>query len=126
MVNQYSAYNPIDTMHVNGRLTLGENIADLGGLTIAYHAYKRSLDGKSAAEIDGFSGDQRFFLGWAQVWARKYRDDELRRRLLVDPHSLSEYRVNGVVSNMPEFYSAYSVQQTDPLFRADSVRVQIW
>jgi len=126
MVNQYNSYNPIDTMHENGRLTLGENIADLGGLTIAYHAYKRALGETESPVIDGFTGDQRFFLGWAQVWARKYRDDELRRRLLIDPHSLSEYRVNGVVSNMPEYYSAYSVQPSDPLYRADSVRVQIW
>ena len=126
MVNQYDAYNPIDTMHQNGRLTLGENIADLGGLTIAYHAYRKALDGKEAPSIDGFTGDQRFFLGWAQVWARKYRDDELRRRLLIDPHSLSEYRVNGVTANMPEFYAAYSVKEGDPLYRPDSVRVQIW
>jgi putative endopeptidase len=126
MVAQYSQYSPIDTLKVNGQLTLGENIADLGGLTIAYYAYKKSMDGKEAPIIDGLTGDQRFFLGWAQIWARKYRDDELRRRLLVDPHSPSEYRTNGIVANMPEFYAAYNVKQGDPLFRPDSLRVKIW
>jgi predicted metalloendopeptidase len=126
MVAQYNAFSPIDTMKVNGQMTLGENIADLGGLTIAYAAYKRSLDGKQAPVIDGFTGDQRFFLGWAQVWARKYRDDELRRRLLVDVHSPSEYRTNGIVANMPEFYAAFDLKPGDPLFRADAERVKIW
>jgi predicted metalloendopeptidase len=126
MVAQYNQFSPIDTMKVNGQMTLGENIADLGGLTIAYAAYKHSLGGKDAPVIDGFSGDQRFFLGWAQVWARKYRDDELRRRLLVDVHSPSEYRANGVVANMPEFYAAFGVKEGDPLFRPDAERVKIW
>ncbi len=126
MVEQYSQYSPIDTFKVNGQLTLGENIADLGGLTIAYHAYRKSLDGKEAPMIDGLSGDQRFFLGWGQVWARKYRDDELRRRLIVDPHSPSEYRTNGIVANMPEFYAVYGVKAGDALFRPDSLRVKIW
>lgn len=126
MVAQYNGYRPIDTMAINGRLTLGENISDLGGLTISYAAYKRSLGGKSAPAIDGFTGDQRFFLGWAQVWARKYRDDELRRRLLTDPHSPSEYRVNGIVANMPEFYATFGVTDQDPLWRAEDIRVHIW
>jgi putative endopeptidase len=126
MVKQYGAYTPIDTLKLNGQLTLGENIADLGGLTIAYYAYKKSLNGQEAPVIDGFTGDQRFFLGWSQVWARKYRDDELRRRIFVDPHSPSQYRVNGIVSNMPEFYKAYDVKPTDPLYRSDDIRVQIW
>ena len=126
MVDQYNQYSPIDTMKVNGQLTLGENIADLGGLTIAYYAYKKSLDGKPSPVIDGLTGDQRFFLGWAQIWERKYRDDELRRRLLVDPHSPSEYRTNGIMANMPEFYAAYEVKPNDPLYRPDSLRVKIW
>jgi len=126
MVRQYGEYTLIDTFKLNGQLTLGENIADLGGLTIAYYAYKKSLDGKEATVIDGFTGDQRFFLGWAQFWARKYRDDELRRRLLIDPHSPSQYRVNGIVANMPEFYTAFNVKNSDPLFRSDDIRVQIW
>jgi putative endopeptidase len=126
MVNEYSQFSPIDTMKVNGRMTLGENIADLGGLTIAYAAYQKSLGGKEAPVIDGLTGDQRFFLGWAQVWGRKYRDDELRRRLLVDPHSPSQYRVNGVVVNMPEFYKAFGLKEGDPLFRPVAERVKIW
>ncbi len=126
MVAQYNGYIPIDTMRVNGRLTLGENISDLGGLTISFYAYRQSLEGKPAPVIDGFTGEQRFFLGWSQVWARKYRDDELRRRLLTDPHSPSEYRVNGIVSNMPEFYRAFGVSEGDPLWRPENARVQIW
>ena len=123
---QYGAYTPIDTMKVNGHLTLGENISDLGGLTIAYYAYKKSLGGSTPEVIDGFSGEQRFFLGWAQVWARKYRDDEMRRRLLTDPHSPSEYRANGVVANMPEFYASFGVKEGDRLWRGEAERAMIW
>jgi len=126
MIQQYNGYNPIDTMHVNGKLTLGENIADLAGLTISYYAYKKSLNGKEAPVIDGFTGEQRFFLGWAQVWARKYRDETLRRRIMTDPHSPSQYRANGIVSNMPEFYAAFNVTEIDPMFRPDDIRVKIW
>ncbi|KAA3662597.1 MAG: peptidase M13 [Calditrichaeota bacterium] len=126
MVEQYNGYNPIDTMHVNGKLTLGENVADLGGLTVAYHAYKRSLGGKKAPFIDGLTGDERFFLGWAQVWGRQYRDEALRDRLITDPHSPSEYRTNGIVANMPEFYKVYKVNEGDGLFRPEEERVKIW
>jgi len=126
MVRQYDQYVPIDTMHLNGRLTLGENIADLGGLTISYYAYQMALDGKQAAQIDGMSGDQRFFAGWAQVWRRKYRDEELRNRILTDPHSPSKFRVIGIVSNMPEFYSAYDLKNADKLWVEKENRVKIW
>lgn len=126
VVEQYAGYVPIDTMHINGELTLGENIADLGGVTIAYYAYKKSLGGKKAPVIDGFTGDQRFFIGWTQIWQRLYRDEELRRRLLTDPHSPSGYRVNGVVSNMPEFYSAFDVKAGDAMYHPDELRVKIW
>lgn len=126
MVKQYNEFKPIDTMRVNGKLTLGENIADLGGLTISYYAYKMSLNGKDAPVIDDMTGDQRFFAGWAQVWRRKYRDEELRRRLLTDPHSPSIYRVVGVVTNMPEFYAAYDVDENDKLFIPEDERVKIW
>jgi predicted metalloendopeptidase len=126
MIDEYHLFTPIDTMKINGQLTLGENIADLGGLTIAFHAYQKSLQGKEAPVIDGWTGEQRFFLGWAQVWARKYRDDELRRRLLIDPHSPSQYRVNGIVTNMPEFYKTFNVKEGDQLFRPESARVKIW
>lgn len=123
---QYNEFSPIDTFHVNGKLTLGENIADLGGVTIAYYAYKLSLNGKEAPVIDGLTGDQRFFMGWAQVWRRKYRPEELIRRLKTDPHSPSEYRVNGVFRNMNEFYETYQVTEGDSLYLPDDERVVIW
>jgi putative endopeptidase len=123
---QYSAVSPIEGLHVNADLTMGENIADVAGLTMAYRAYKLSLNGKEAPVIDGFTGDQRFFIGWAQVWARKYREDELRRRLMVDPHSPSEYRANVVVTNVPAFYSAFDVKPTDKMFRPEAQRVRMW
>jgi len=126
LVKQYSAYIPIDTLHLNGKLTLGENIADLGGLTIAYAAYKRSLHGAQAPVIDGFSGDQRFFIGWAQVWKRKYRDDALRQRLLTDPHSPSAFRADGVPINVPAFYSAFHVKKGDKMYKAPDERITIW
>src|SRR5690606_229099 len=103
LVAQYNAYKPFEDMHVNGEFTLGENIGDLGGMATAYEAYRLSLDGKPAAEIDGLTGDQRFFMGWGQVWRRLYREPELRKRLVQDPHSPSEFRANGIVSNMDAF-----------------------
>ena len=123
---QYDASSPLPGTHVNGELTMGENIADLAGVAMAYRAYKLSLQGKPAPVIDGYTGDQRFFIGWAQGWARKYRDDELRRRLLTDPHSPSEYRTNIIVSNLPEFYSAFDVKPGDKMYRAPADRVKIW
>jgi predicted metalloendopeptidase len=126
MIDQYNQYMPIDSMHVNGELTLGENIADLAGLTVAFEAYQISINGKPAPRLDGLTGEQRFFIGWAQIWRRKYRDEELKRRLLTDPHSPSEYRVNGIVSNMPAFYNAYDVKPGDGMYRSEDVRVQIW
>ena len=104
---------------MNGELTMGENIADLAGLAMAYRAYQLSLNGKAAPVIDGFTGDQRFFIGWAQGWARKYRDDELRRRLLTDPHSPSEYRTNIiVVRTCRSSSSAFDVKPGDKMYRA--------
>ncbi len=126
LIDQYAAFSPLDGLNVNGELTLGENIGDLAGLTMAYRAYQLSLNGEEAPVIDGFTGDQRFFIGWAQVWRRKYRDDELKRRLITDPHSPSEYRTNGIVANMPEFYAAFNVQPGDPMHRNDEERVKIW
>jgi predicted metalloendopeptidase len=123
---QYDASSPLPGTHVNGDLTMGENIADLAGVAMAYRAYKISLQGKAAPVIDGYTGDQRFFIGWAQGWARKYRDDELRRRLVIDPHSPSEYRTNIIVSNLAEFYSAFDVKPGDKMYRAPADRVKIW
>jgi putative endopeptidase len=126
LVTQYSAYEPLPGVHINGTLTLGENIADLSGLTVALRAYQLSLGGQPAAVLNGFTGEQRFFLGWAQVWRSKIRDERLREQLVSDPHSPSEFRVNGVVSNVPEFYTAFDVKQGDKLFRPPNQRVTIW
>ena len=123
---QYDSYNPIDDMNVNGEFTMGENIGDLAGVTMAYRAYRLSLNGEEAPIIDGYSGDQRFFMGWAQVWRRLYRDDELRRRLKVDPHSPSEYRANGAVINIDAFHEAFATQPGDGMWKPPEERVRIW
>ncbi len=123
---QYSAFSPIPGMSLNGKLTMGENIGDISGLSVAYKAYRRSLAGTEAPVLDGFTGDQRFFIGWAQIWARKYREDELRKRLLTDPHSPSEYRVNGVVRNMPSFDRSFDVKPGDKLYLPPDDMVKIW
>jgi putative endopeptidase len=126
LVAQYSAYEPLPGEHINGDLTLGENIADLSGLTVAHRAYQLSLGGRTVPMINGFTGEQRFFLGWAQVWRGKTRDQDLRAQLLSDPHSPDEFRTNGVVSNLPEFYTAFGVKPGDKLFRPPDQRVKIW
>jgi predicted metalloendopeptidase len=126
LVKQYSAFSPLEGAYLNGQLTLGENIGDLSGLAVAYKAYQLALGGRPAPDIDGFTGDQRFFIGWAQVWARKYRDDELRKRLLTDPHSPSEYRCNGILRNMPQFERAFGVKPGDKLYLPPEQTVKIW
>jgi putative endopeptidase len=126
LVAQYDAYQPFPDMNVNGRFTLGENIGDLGGMAVAYDAYQMSLSGEEAEVIDGLTGDQRFFMGWAQIWRRLYREPELRKRLVQDPHSPSEYRCNGIVSNMDAFYEAFSVKPGDKMYIAPENRVRIW
>jgi putative endopeptidase len=123
---QYDRFEPLPGYKVNGRFTLGESSADLAGLTISYAAYRRSLGGKEAPLIDGLSGDQRFFIGWAQVWRRKYRVDELKNRLLTDPHPPSQYRANGTARNVPAFFSAFQVQPGDKMYLPPEQRVKIW
>ena len=123
---QYATYSPVEGMFVDPDLTMGENIGDLGGLTMAYDAYKLSLDGEEAPVIDGFTGDQRFFMAWGQVWKRKYRPEELKTRLTTDPHSPSEYRTNGIVRNMDPWYEAFEVTEDDELYLAPAERVRIW
>ena len=123
----YSSFTVLDTLHVNGRLTLGENIADFGGLSVAYEAFKTySPQGKSASKIDGFTPDQRLFIGWAQVWRSKYRDEALSQQILTDPHSPGKYRCNAPLQNMPEFYNAFGVKQGDKMWRSETDRAKIW
>ncbi|MCF6434935.1 M13 family metallopeptidase [Pseudoalteromonas sp. MMG022] len=126
LVEQFDQFKPFEDANVNGQFTLGENIGDLGGLTVAYKAYQISLGDKKAPVIDGYTGEQRFFMGWSQIWRRKYREEELRNRLVTDPHSPSHYRVIGVLPNMPEFYEAFDVKQGDQMYLAPEQRVKIW
>ena len=123
---QYAQYSPLEGFFIDPKLTMGENIGDLGGLTMAYEAYKLSLNGEEAPVIDGLTGDQRFFMAWAQVWKRKYREDELARRLATDSHSPSEYRTNGIVRNMDAWYAAFDVKEDDALYLPPEERVTIW
>ncbi len=123
---EYDAFSPIPGMNVNGKLTMGENIGDLSGLAVAYKAYKISLNGKPAPVIGGFTGDQRFFMGWAQVWRSLQREDALRQRLLTDSHSPPEYRVNGVLRNLQAFMDAFNVEPGDDMYLPPEERVTIW
>ena len=126
LVDQYSDFEPLPGNFVNGELTLGENIGDLGGLSVAYEAYRLSLGDQEAPVIDGLTGDQRFFLGWAQIWRRLYRKPELLKRLVTDPHSPSEFRVNGIVRNMDAWYRAFEITPEAPMYLAPEKRVRIW
>jgi predicted metalloendopeptidase len=127
IIDQYDAFVAIDDMTLNGRLTLGENIADYGGLTIAYHALQRSMEGKPRPEpIDGFTPEQRFFLSYANVWRQVIRDQALISSVKLGPHSPGKFRVNGAVFNINEFYDAFEIDPTDPLYRAPEVRPTIW
>ena len=128
IVEQYNHYEVLDSAFVNGKHTLGENIADLGGATVAFNAYKLSLEGKEAPNpIDGFTNFQRFFLSYAQIWRTNMRDEELRKRVKTDEHSPAKVRINGVVYNMPEFYAAFpDIKPGDKLFRAHEQRPVIW
>ncbi|WP_025820714.1 M13 family metallopeptidase [Shewanella marina] len=123
---QYSQYEPLPGEFVNGDFTLGENIGDLGGLTVSALAYKLSLAGESSPVIDGLTGEQRLFVGWSQVWRRNYRDEELSRRLLTDPHSPSHYRAMGTPRNIEEFYEAFDIKQGDKMYLSEDERVKIW
>jgi putative endopeptidase len=126
LADQYDHFEPLPGLHINGRLTLGENIADLGGLTIAHNAYLLSLNGAAPEVVDGLTADQRFFLGWAQIYRALQREQALRNRILTDPHSPEEYRVNGVVHNIDAWYSAFDVKPGDKLYLKPEDRVKIW
>ena len=111
---------------MNGEFTLGENIGDLGGLSIALLAYELSLDGEEAPVMDGYTGQQRVFIGYAQGWRGMAREEALREQIATDPHSPRQYRVNGVVRNVPEFYEAFDIAETDALYLPPEERVKIW
>jgi putative endopeptidase len=126
IVNQFNQFVAIDTLHVKGRLTLGENIADLGGLTIAYYAYQRSLNGKKGDVVDGFTPEQRFFLGWARGWCVKFRPEFLRKQVMTNEHAPGNFRVIGPLSNMQEFYDAFGIKEGDKMYRKPEDRAVIW
>ena len=127
VVDQFNGYTVVDSVsHVNGRLTLGENIADLGGLTVAYYAMEKAIANKPHPKIDGFTPEQRFFLGWAQVWRSLARPEQALQSLKTDSHSPNKWRVNGPLSNMPEFKKAFGCSETDPMVRPESLRARIW
>lgn len=126
LIDQYAAYEPLPGLPLNGELTLGENIGDLGGLSIALEAYRQSLNGKPAPVIDGLTGDQRVFMGWAQAWRVKRREQLTERLVKTDPHSPPKYRVNGVLANIDAFYSAFDVKPGDKMYLPPEQRVKIW
>ena len=126
LVAQYNAFKVFDDLNVNGQYTLGENIGDLGGLSIALKAYEMSLNGKESPVIDGFTGQQRVFMGWAQGWRSKSREEAMRNQVSTDTHSPALFRVNGVVRNIPAFYEAFDIKEGDALYLAPEKRVKIW
>jgi len=129
LIAQYDGFSPAQlngSHHVNGALTIGENIGDLGGLGIAWKAYLLSLDGQEPPVVDDLTGAQRFFLSWAQAWQQKSRDEEVIRLLSIDPHSPNEFRCNQIVRNIDEFYDAFNVDSNDNLWLNPAERVTIW
>lgn len=126
VVAQYNGFVVNDSLHLNGRLTLGENLADLGGLNIAYEAFKKTPEGKSEKKIDGFTPDQRFFLAWAQVWRQNVLPETSAQLVLVDPHSPGRYRANGPLQNIDAFYKAFNVQPGNKLYKPETERIKVW
>jgi putative endopeptidase len=126
LAKEYDGFESVPGHHLNGRFTLGENIGDLSGMAIAHQAYQRSLGGAEAPVIDGLTGDQRFYLGYGQVWRRKYREADLIARISTDPHSPAQFRVNGIVVNLDPFYTAFDVKPGDKMYVAPEERIKIW
>jgi putative endopeptidase len=124
--SQFNDYTVIDTLHVNGSLTLGENLADLGGLAVAYAAMQKAYVNPSQKKIDGFTREQRFFLGWARVWRNLQTNEDLRTQVQTDPHSPAKWRINGPMGNLPEFKAAWGCKDGDPMVRSEAVRAKIW
>jgi len=116
----------LDSVHVNGQLTEGENLADLGGIAIAYQAFKKTAQGKGNEKIDGFTPDQRFFLSWAQVWRENITPEKLANQVKTNPHSPGNWRCNGPVTNVEAWYKAFDIKPTDKMYRADSTRARVW
>ena len=126
VVDQYNGFTVLDTIHVNGKLTLGENLADLGGLNVAYEAFKKTAEGHSTKKIDGFTPDQRFFLSWAQVWRSSQRPESAASRIKTDPHSPEQYRTNAPITNIDAWYAAFDVKPGDKMYKAPADRIKIW
>lgn len=126
LAEQYSSIIVVDTVHANGRFTLGENIADQGGLLVAHQAYLKSLNGQPAKTIDGFTGDQRFYIGYATLWAQNIRPEEIIRRTKMDPHSLGKWRVNAALRNIDTFYEAFDIKEGDAMYMKPQERVNVW
>jgi putative endopeptidase len=126
LATQYSGFEALPGLNVNGQLTLGENIGDNGGLQVALYAYQLSLNGRPAPTLDETTGEQRFFMAWAQAWREKIRDEALRNQVLADPHSPARFRCNGTVRNMDAWYTAFNVQEGQALFLPDAQRIEIW
>ncbi|WP_338870541.1 M13 family metallopeptidase [Spirosoma sp. SC4-14] len=126
IVTQYNGYTVLDNLHLNGKLTLGENLADLGGITLAYEAFKLTKEGQSTEKIDGFTPDQRFFLGFAQVWRIKVRDETERAGITTDPHSPAKFRVNGPLTNFEPFYRAFNVQPGQKMYKPEVDQAKVW
>ncbi len=126
LVEHFNSFEAMDSLYVNGELTLGENIADLGGLTLAYYAYQKSLEGKEREDISGFTPEQRFFIAFGQIWKVNYTDESLRQQVMTNPHSPGNFRVIGPLSNMPEFFEAFDVQEGDAMRRGEDVIARIW
>ena len=126
VIDEFNVFMPVDTMHIKGALTLGENLADLGGINIAYEAYKKTKEGHSDTKIDGFTPDQRFFLSFAQVWRGSMRPEALAQQLTTDPHSPGKYRTDGTVVNIDAWYKAFNVKPGDKMYKAPEDRIKIW
>ena len=128
IIDQFNEFEPIEGVHVNGELTIGENIADLGGLILGYYALQKKIqkEGKEPEPIDGFTYKQRFFLSWAQVWAMNIKDEELKRLIATNPHAPSEYRVLGPLANLDEFREAWGCKPGDAMVRTDSLQAKVW
>ncbi|MBE9664537.1 M13 family metallopeptidase [Mucilaginibacter myungsuensis] len=126
VIEQFNAFTVLDTIHVNGKLTQGENIADLGGLNVAYAAFKKTKQGQSNVKIDGFTPDQRFFMSWGQVWRSSQRPESAAQRIQTDPHSPEEYRTNAPLTNIDAWYNAFDIKPTNKLYKKPEDRIRIW